>query len=75
MARKLLQVVPGEVQTGYQEKFILVLEQAAQGDGGDTIPGCFQEPFGCGTEGHGQWEWADGWSRLFKRSFSPLLIL
>ena len=54
---------------------MVVLEQAAQGDGGVTIPGGFQEPCGCGTEGHGQWEWADGWSRLFKRSFSPLLIL
>jgi len=30
-----------------------VLEQAAQGDGGVTIPGGVQETFRCCTEGHG----------------------
>jgi len=29
------------------------LEQAAQGGGGDTIPGGVQELHRCGTEGHG----------------------
>jgi len=30
-----------------------VLEWAAQGGGGVTIPGGVQETSGCGTEGHG----------------------
>jgi len=30
-----------------------VLEWAAQGDGGVTVPGGVQETFRCGTEGHG----------------------
>jgi len=30
--------------------------QAAQGRGGVTVSGGVQEPWGCGTEGHGWWE-------------------
>ena len=30
-----------------------MLEWAAQGDGGVTVPGGVQETFRCGTEGHG----------------------
>ena len=30
---------------------------AAQGGGGVTIPGGVPEPWGCGTEGRGQWAW------------------
>ena len=30
---------------------------AAQGGGGVTIPGGVQGPWGCGTEGCGQWTW------------------
>ena len=39
------------------------MAQAAQGGGGVTIPGGVQEPYGCGTEGHGQWAWW-GWAGL-----------
>ena len=35
----------------------LLLEQADQGGGGDTIPGGVQEPWRCGTEGCVQWTW------------------
>jgi len=31
-----------------------------------VVPGDLQEPWGCGTEGHGQWAWwgwADGWTK------------
>ena len=43
------------VQVGYQIKILLwksgeVLEQAAQGGGGVTIPGGFQEEGKCGTK-------------------------
>ena len=31
------------------------LAQAAQGGGGVTIPEGVPEPWGCGTEGRGQW--------------------
>jgi len=44
----------------------VVLDQAAQGGGGVTIPGGVQEMWRCGTEGHGLvvwWGWVDGWSR------------
>jgi len=30
------------------------LAQSAQGDGEVTIPGCVQEAWGSGTEGHGE---------------------
>ena len=33
---------------------------AAQGGGGVTIPGGVPEPWGCGTEGCGQWVWWGG---------------
>jgi len=36
------------------------LAQAAQGGGGVTVPGGVQEPWRCGTEGHGQWAWLGG---------------
>ena len=42
------------------------LAQAAQGDGGVTIPGGVQENSRCGTEGRGYWAWwgwVDGWTR------------
>jgi len=50
--------LPGEVQVGYLEEFLLLksseaLAQAAQGGGGVTDPGGVQETRGCGTEGHG----------------------
>ena len=42
-----------------------ILGQAAQGDGGVTVPGGVQELCGCGTEGRGL-EWsqalADDWT-------------
>ena len=71
-----------EVQVGYKEKFLLIksgeaVAQAAQGDGGVTVPGGVQELCGCGTEGCGQrvwWGWA-GWNRWSQRSFQILLIL
>ena len=31
-----------------------------QEGGGVTIPGGVPEPWGCGTEGRGQWAWRDG---------------
>ena len=48
----------GEVQVERQEKFPLsksgeAFAQAAQGGGGVTVPGDFQENGKCGTEGHG----------------------
>ncbi len=60
----------GDVQVGYEEKFLLrksgaAVAQAAQGGGGVTVPGGVPEPCGCGTEGRGQWAWwgwADGWT-------------
>ena len=53
------QVVPGQVQVGYQEKVLLqkssqVLEWAAQGGSGIIIPGGVQEQWRCDTEEHGQ---------------------
>jgi len=50
--------VPGELQVGYSEEFLLrksdeELEQPAQGGGGVTVPGGVQEKQRCGTEGHG----------------------
>ena len=33
---------------------------AAHGGGGVTIPGGVPEPWGCGTEGRGQWAWWGG---------------
>jgi len=61
----------GDVQVGYEEKFLLrksgaAVSQAAQGGGGVTVPGGVPELCGCGTEGHGQWArwgWAGGWTR------------
>ena len=50
----------------------------AQGDGGVTIPGGVQEPWGCGTEGRGQWTqwgWAGGWIWCPERFFPTLMIL
>jgi len=38
----------------------LCIGTAAQGGGGVTIPGGVPEPWGCGTEGRGQWAWW-GW--------------
>ena len=51
-------IASGEVQIGYQEKFLYcksgqALDQAAQGSGGVPIPGGVQKPCGCGTWGHG----------------------
>jgi len=48
--------VPGEVQVGCQEQFLLsksgeAVAQAAQGGGGVTGPGGVQEPWRCGAEG------------------------
>lgn len=50
----------GEVQVGYEEKFLLrkrceALEQAAQEGGAVTIPEGIQEKGVCGTEEHAQW--------------------
>jgi len=47
----------GEIQFGYQEKFHLrksgeTLAWAAQGGGGVTVPGGFQELWRCDTEGY-----------------------
>ena len=36
------------------------MPQAAQGGGGVTIPGGVPEPWGCDTEGCGQWAWRGG---------------
>ena len=36
------------------------MAQAAQGDGGVTVPGGAQELWRCGTEERGQWAWWDG---------------
>ena len=44
----------------------LGMEQAAQGAGGVTVPGGFQEKCRCGTEGCDQWawwEWVHSWTR------------
>jgi len=62
------QVAPGDIQFGYEKQFLLrksgdALEQAAQGDGGVTVPGSVKEACIRVTEGHGQWgwwEWVDG---------------
>ena len=56
------QFAPGEIQLGFQGKFILrnsgdAVAQAAQGGGGVTTPGGAQELCGCGTEGCSQWAW------------------
>ena len=50
--------MPGELQVGYSEEFLLrksdeALEQPAQGGGGVTVPGGVQKKQRCGTEGHG----------------------
>ena len=50
--------MPGEIQVGYKEKFILwksdeVLELTAQGGGWVTIPGNIQETSRCGSKGQG----------------------
>ena len=47
-----------EVQVGYQENFLFsksgkILEEAAQGGGGVTFPGGFQEKSKYSTWGHG----------------------
>ena len=34
--------------------------KAARGGGGVTVPGGVPEPWGCGTEGRGQWARWDG---------------
>ena len=39
------------------------MAQAAQGGGAVAIPGGVEELWRCGTEGRGQWAWAD-WSYL-----------
>ena len=41
----------------YYLKGWLCIGTAAQGGGGVTIPGGVPEPWGCGTEGCGQWAW------------------
>ena len=61
----MAQVVTGKAQVGYQEKNFLrkggqVLEWAAQGGGGVTVPGGVRETFRCCTEGGGlveKWWW------------------
>ena len=45
---------------------------AAPGGGGVTVPGGVLEPWGCGTEGCGQW--ADGWTRGPYWPFQNLMI-
>lgn len=50
--------MPGEVQVGYWEKWLLrrsdeALAQAAQRDGGFTALGGVQETWRCGSWGHG----------------------
>ena len=57
--------MPGEVQLGCYEQFLLrrscsASAQAAQGSGGVTIPGGVQEKGRRGAEGCGQWAWWDG---------------
>ena len=51
------QIELGEAQVEYQEKFLQksgqMLEWAAQGSVGVTIPGGVQEPWRCGTKEHG----------------------
>ena len=49
--------MPGEIQVGRYEILLLqesdqALKQAAQGDGGVTIPRVVQEAFRCCSEGH-----------------------
>ena len=51
------QVVPGEVQVGNEETFVLskssqALEQVAQGGGGVPVPGGVQGKVGRGAQGH-----------------------
>ena len=51
-------MVPGEVQVGYQEKFLFrksgeVLAQAAHGGGGVIIPGDVQETQRCDAKKYG----------------------
>lgn len=55
-------IAAGGIRVGYQEKFLFILscwalEQAAQGDGGITVPGGVQEVCECGMEGSGQRAW------------------
>jgi len=52
--------VSWEVQVGYQEKMTLrksseALAQAGQRGVGISVPEGAQEPWRCGTQGHGQW--------------------
>jgi len=59
LRREWPQVAPGEVQVGYEEKFLLqksgdAVAQLPREVGGVTIPGGVQEPQGCGPEEHGQ---------------------
>jgi len=54
--------MPGELQVGYWEKFLLrrsaeVLEQGAQRGGGVTIPASFQQEDRCHTERRGLVVW------------------
>lgn len=51
-------IAAGGIRVGYKEKFLFIvscwaLEQAAQGDGGITVPGGIQEVCECGMEGSG----------------------
>jgi len=60
--------VTGEVQVGYQGKFIHkkgseVLEWAAQGGGGFTMPGGVEELWRLGTGQWSWWGWVGGWSQ------------
>ena len=41
------------------------MAQAAQGNGGVFVPGGVQEPWRCGTWGHGQWAWGGGLGLIF----------
>ena len=49
-----------DIRNNFISKSSEAVAQAAQGGGGDTVPGGVQEPCGCGTEGHGQWARCDG---------------
>lgn len=50
----------GDVQVGYEEKFLLRALSIGTGCPGKKwshISGGVQETWGCGTERHGQWTW------------------
>ena len=47
-------------QNFFSERVGSALVQTAQAGGGVTVPEGVEEPWGCGTEGRGQWAWWGG---------------